>query len=325
MIWQLKEVLNKMPELRKDYILDRFVIVSESRGLRPFEFKKTETPVKVETCFFCPGNEKLTPPEIARINDKAGKWKIRVFPNKFAAAKLEGNPEIRTDNKYYTFSSAYGQHEIIVETPDNNKQLHQLDKEEIAEILKVYKSRIIELRKTPNIKYVCIFKNHGIDAGTSIAHSHTQVITTNLIPTEISDKLEAISRYQSCPYCEIIRSEKDSYRRCYENNYFVAFAPYASRFHYEIWVFPKQHIKSITDMDDNALSELADIMKKILIRIGLMNVSYNMSLQYSDDEKFHFHIEFMPRISIFGGFEFATGITINSVSPEDAAKFYRGD
>jgi len=311
-------------ELRKDYILERYVIISEARGKRPHEIIEKEEE-RVEQCFFCPGNENLTPHEIMRVPDGKGGWKIRVFPNKFAAVELKGNYNIRTDNRFFTFSDSFGVHEVVVETNDHHKEMADLDEVELKELLDVYKKRIIELSKFEGIKYVNVFKNHGKDAGTSVIHSHTQIIATSIIPQLVEEELKAIKRYSNCPYCDILNIEKGSYRRCFENNEFVAFTPYASRFHYEIWIFPKKHIKSIEFMDDSTLLELANILKKILVKLKQLNLSYNFFLHYHNDDAYHFHVEVCPRAAVWGGFELGTGITINSLSPEEAAKFYRGE
>jgi len=312
-------------ELRKDYILDRYVIISERRGERPFEFKKEETKKEGKICFFCPGNEKLTPLEIGRIGSNE-RWQIRWFANKFYAVEPEGNPIIRTDNRYFTFSDAYGYHEVVVETDDHEKQLADLSVQEIKDVLNVCARRIEDLRKRPHIGYVSVFKNHGRDAGTSLVHSHMQIIAYNRWPSLVKEKLAAIKNYDNCPYCEILNIEKGSDRRCFENDNFVAFTPYASRFHYEIWIFPKEHMKNITDMNDNKLFDLAEILKKIVEKLKSIDAPYNLEFFYSpESENLHFHIEVSPRLAIFAGFEILTNDTINSVSPEDAARFYRGE
>ncbi|MEM4337067.1 MAG: galactose-1-phosphate uridylyltransferase [Candidatus Woesearchaeota archaeon] len=312
-------------ELRKDYLVERYVIVSETRGKRPQEFKQETSVINEEKCFFCPGNEHLTPPEILRINDDKGNWKIRVIPNKFPAAEPKGNYEIRTDNKYYTFSDAYGYHEIVIETRDHKRQMWDLNNDEIKDVLKVYCERINALSRMPGVEYVSVFKNSGKEGGTSIIHTHTQIITTNILPLDISEEIKAIQKYDNCPYCEIIENEKKSYRRCFENNNFVAFTPYASRFHYEIWVFPKRHLNSIIEMEEYMLLDLASIMKQILEKIKELKAPYNMYIHYLKDKKYHFHICFCPRLAIWGGFELSTGMIINSVAPERAAAFYRGE
>jgi UDPglucose--hexose-1-phosphate uridylyltransferase len=311
-------------ELRKDYLLDRWVVISEARKKRPHEFKK-EVKEDVSVCYFCPGNENLTPPEISRVEEN-GKWKIRVFPNKFSAVAKEGNPEIKTDNKYYTYASAYGSHEVIVETPEHNKSLAHLSEQDISRVLKVYSERVSALSKEPFVKYVSVFKNHGREAGASIIHSHSQVVSLNMIPPLVFQEMHAVRKYSSCPFCEIIENEKRSYRRCFENDEFVAFTPYASRFNYEIWILPKKHILSFTDFDEKKYFDLASILKKILLRLDSIDSPYNLLIHYSPEGgDLHFHIEIAPRLATWAGFEFEDEITINSVSPEDAAKFYRGE
>jgi len=311
-------------ELRKDYILDRWVIIASERKKRPREFKKNKAK-KEGICYFCPGNEDLTPKETGRI-EKNNKWIIRWFPNKFPAVSHEGNPEIKCANEYFTYADAFGIHEIIVETPDHNKQLADLTEEHIKEVLKVYANRVRELSKIDSTKYVLIFKNEGMEAGTSLIHSHTQLMTYNKIPKLVEDEVNASRTYRTCPYCEIINIEKNSYRRVFENNSFVSFTPYASRFNYEIWIFPKEHIKNITEMNEKKLLDLASMLKKILLKLKKINLPYNFFLHYAPEGKdLHFHIEICPRLATWAGFELATNATINSVSPEDAAKFYRGE
>src|SRR3989344_3631983 len=193
-------------ELRRDYILDRWVILSDIRGQRPNEFnqdhqaklskssseknQQAEQPGKSSTCFFCAGNEHLTPPEIAR-QEKNGKWNIRIFPNKFPAVKMEGTSEIRTDNDFFTFSNPYGRHEVIVETPDHGKQLHDLSEEEIFDVLNMYSQRSKELSLLPGSKYVVLFKNFGKEGGTSLVHSHTQMLSLNKVPVPIEQEVIA--------------------------------------------------------------------------------------------------------------------------------------
>lgn len=321
-----------MGELRKDYILDRWVIISSDRAKRPHEFaKEAVNPGSAKDCFFCPGNESQTPPEISRVeNDdkntkKKWQWKIRVFPNKFSAVKPEGEYNIKTDNQFYTFSANYGKHEVIVETPDHKEQLWDLDKGRIRGVLDAYCRRIKEIGKMQGIGYVCVFKNSGKDAGTSIIHSHSQVIGYNKVPEFVQQKINASKNYPICPYCSIIPREKDSYRRCFENNTFVAFTPYASRFPFEIWIFPKEHTMSIVDLDNGRLDDLADMLLKILRKLRKLNAPFNYVVHNAPDgQDLHFHIEVLPRLATWAGFEFS-GTVINAVNPEDAAKFYRGE
>jgi len=77
-------------------------------------------------------------------------------------------------------------------------------------------------------------------------------------------------------------------------------------------------------LEDVNFSSLADVVSKVLKKI--QNLDYNMLIQYGPKgEDFHFHVEICPRIGVWAGFELGSGVIINSVSPEDAAKFYRGE
>ncbi|MFH1398594.1 MAG: galactose-1-phosphate uridylyltransferase [Candidatus Woesearchaeota archaeon] len=307
-------------ELRKDYILDRWVIIAPKRGKRPFDFKEEQEVFTGGECAFCPGNELQTPPEIGRFPEN-GDWRVRWFANKFGFVAKEGQQEIRTDNDYYTFSNAFGEHEVIVETPEHEKQLHNLSVQEIADVLRIYSQRIQELSKRN--KYVVIFKNHGQNAGTSLFHSHTQVAAINLIPPALQQEVD-LSHKDTCLYCQIIEREKSSLRRAFENEDTVAFCPYASRFNFELWLFPKRHLTALATMTDSELVSMASLLKQSLEKLSQLNADYNFCLHYAPvGTDLHLHIEIQPRIAKYGGFENSTGIIVNQLSPEDAAEFYR--
>ncbi len=317
-------------ELRKGYVVDRWVIIAEGRGKRPHEFK-TEDDIYAddkgsEHCFFCPGNEEMTPQEIGRVDDGKGGWKLRWFANKFAAVDRKGDPTIKTADDFFTYSDAYGSHEVIVETPDHSKQLIDFDEDEIVDILKVYARRIDVLSNQPDIKYVSVFKNEGKKAGTSIVHSHSQVISLNIVPPRVQHKIDAVKKFPSCPYCDVIDIEKRGLRRVHEDDTTLTFTPYASRFNFEVWIFPKSHYRTLMDFSDDELFDLAAAIKRVMRKLKELNANFNMVLYYAPKgDDLHFHIEILPRIATQAGFELETGVIINTVSPEDAAKFYRGE
>ncbi len=315
-------------ELRKDYILEHWVIISEKRKERPKQFKR-ETAKQEGTCFFCPGNEKLTPEEIGRISASKDKWKMRWFANKFPFASADEDPKVKTDGKFFTYGGAFGYHEVIVETPSHEKQLWDLGKKDFEALLGVYKNRVDELGKKENINYVAIFKNHGPQGGTSLIHSHTQVVAFSHIPPLVREKVEASARFSekdSCPYCRIADIESKSARKCFDNAEAAAFAPYASRFNYEIWIMPKKHVRTFGELTKTQISEIAELIQKALLKLKEIDASFNMIFFYAPDgSDLHFHVEIIPRAATWAGFEFLTDIVINSVSPETAAKFYRGE
>jgi len=310
-------------ELRKDYILDEWVIIESARGKRPHDFKTESGPAAVSTDYFGVGNEKLTPPEIGRVPDGKGGWKLRWFENKFAALHLEGQVTPRTDNAFFTFANNVGHHEVIVETPDM-RQLWELSVDEVTTLLGVWRERINVIGAMPGISYVNVFKNSGPIGGTSIAHSHTQVMATAMMPPRVRAELDALRKFINDPYERILAIERTGPRFAYENEKAIVICPYASRFNFEAWVFPKRFARTLVDVGE--LRPLAQALCHVLAKLRELNCSYNIVLHYSPKgEDMRLHFEVMPRIATWAGFELGTGIIINSVPPETAAAFYRGE
>ena len=316
-----------MNELRKDYILDRYVIISTSRAKRPHQFKsEPEKMSDASVCPFCRHNESMIP---AIVSDDKQKG-VRVVKNKFAATMPEGDARIRTDNRFFTFASAFGTHEVIIETDKHGQEFAEMDRENIKTILDSYIWRIKELSKIDGIKYVSVFKNSGDEAGASISHAHSQVIAYNLVPRVVVDYEIAFKKYhdvnKSCAFCDLMQTEKQSDRRIIENESFTAFCPYASRFNFEVMFLPKRHLKSITDLSMVEVYDLADILKYVISRLNTLGYpDYNLEIVYGYDEIFHFSVSLTPRLAKWAGFELETETIINVVTPEDAAKFYRGE
>ncbi|MBU4437516.1 MAG: DUF4931 domain-containing protein [Candidatus Altiarchaeota archaeon] len=293
-----------MNELRKDYLLDRWVIIAKGRGKRPQHFVQKPHKVEEKLCFFCPGNESSTPPEIARVDEK-GKWIIRTFPNKFPATDW---------------------HEVIVETPNHGKHLGDLSVGHIAKVLGMYSERQRAIEKNSKVEYVSIFKNSGEMGGASLPHSHTQLIGLRMVPPLI--KKETGASKGDCPFCRTWKDEVKSDRLVYEDEYTAAFAPFASRFPFEAWVMPKRHVGALDEMDKKETDSFAGALKKILsaLNSSLNYPPYNFVIHHAPEGKdLHLHLELLPRLSRFAGFEFDTEIVINTMPPEVAAEHYRGE
>jgi UDPglucose--hexose-1-phosphate uridylyltransferase len=306
--------------LRKDYVLDRWVYYAVSRKNRPHEFKHVEVKAESKNCVFCPKNEAMTPPEIGRVAFKDS-WKMRWFLNKFSAVDKSSSTKLKS-KKYLEETGTYGTHEIVVETPHHKTQLAELPEEDIHELIDVCRERIKALSKIKNIKYVQVFKNHGKNAGTSLVHSHTQVMALSMVPSLVQEKCDASRK--KCPYCDVIKLESKSRRRIMETKSVIAFAPFASRFNYEAWIYPKRHVKTLEQLEPHELHDIAKAIKLVISKLKAIDASYNMLLHYAPGkENLHLHFEITPRTATWGGFEISTDAIINSVLPEDAAKFYR--
>lgn len=305
-----------MKNVRRDYILRRWSYIAEARGSRPFQFsgeKKGKADVLNDprSCVFCPGSEALTPPEIGRIEDGRGGWLARWIPNKFPAVVLaEGE-----------------RHEVIIETPEHDKQLWDFSHRELARLIWIWRERIkYYLTETTN-RYAVLFKNHGKEAGASIEHSHTQLIATKLIPPLVIRESRASWRDGRCLYCEIIKKERTTERLCYENDDFVTFTPFAPRVSFEAWIFPKFHVEDLKDFSAHHDWELAENLLRVLRSLRRLGVPYCFYFHYgTKNNRLHLHLEVLPRTGIWGGFELASeGSYIVTASPEKAADYYRRD
>lgn len=300
-------------EIRKDYIQDKYVIIAPKRGKRRHEYSVPPVTLPRE-CIFCPENIKRD--EIIKLIHGTHKpWDIAVLKNIF--------PALSSDNP-----KAYGRQEIIVDTPEHNKQLEQMPAHHIASLLKLYAERTKALLEDKKIQYVLIFKNNGGVAGASIVHSHSQIFATDFIPPQLRDKSEKMLAYRlrhgNCVYCDVIRKERKGPRFVAEIGGIIAFTPYASMHNYEIWILPTRHVDNMTQLNDKERSSWATLLKKILPAINELGLPYNYyfhEVVYDTDQ--HLYMKITPRGSVWAGVEIGSGIIINPVSPEDAAKYYR--
>lgn len=328
-----------MPELRKDPIIDRWVIISTERGRRPSDFINIVEEKKDIFSPFSPGNEDMTPPEIFAIRPTEAPpntpgWNLRVVPNKYPALRVEGHLNRRGEG-IYDLMNGIGAHEVIIETPDKDKNLSDLDIPAIQNVFRIYKERILDLKKDIRLKYVMIFKNHGHDAGATLKHSHSQLIATPIIPKLVLEELEGAKSYydlkERCIFCDIIRQEmKDNIRIVYDEEYFVAISPFAARSPFETWILPKEHFSHYETIDDNRMRHLSLTFKTVMqkLNVALQNPPYNLVLhkapmQDNAMKHYHWHIEIMPKLTRFAGFEWGTGFYINPTSPEEAAQFLK--
>ncbi|MCL5773590.1 MAG: galactose-1-phosphate uridylyltransferase [Firmicutes bacterium] len=325
-----------MPELRKDPITSRWVIIATERGKRPHDFKKSEEQiVQVGICQLCPGNEHMTPDEIAVYREPGTApntqgWWTRVVPNKFPALSTEGDLN-RSGVGMYDMMNGVGAHEVIIESPEHDKPISHLSEKQVEEILWIYRDRFMALQRDPRLKYILIFKNHGRAAGASLEHPHSQLIATPVVPKRIMEELEGSRDYyhfkERCVFCDIVKQETSTKDRIVmENASFIAFETYAARFPFETWILPKKHDSSFHNIDKTQIMDLAKIMKGILLKIygALSDPPFNYVLHTSPIKNdcanfYHWHIEIIPRLTAVAGFEWGTGMYINPTVPEQAA------
>ncbi len=329
-----------MPELRKDPIIDRWVIISTERGKRPVFFTEEAAPPKAGMCPLCPGNENMTPSEVYAIRPDSSKpnsptWVLRVVPNKFPALRIEGGLN-KEGIGLYDKMNGVGAHEVIVETPSHGQTLSTMDVREIQRVFIAYKERIVDLTNDRRFKYMMIFKNHGSIAGASLDHSHSQLIALPIVPKRVLEEISgglAYYKYKDrCIFCDIIAQEKeDGVRVIMENEKFIALSPYAARFPFEVWVLPKKHEPYFVlhEKEDGyfAISEMLSLILKKFDKL-LNSPPYNYMIHTTPSGNgevphYHWHMEIIPRLTKMAGFEWGTGFYINPTPPEEATTYLR--
>ncbi len=329
-----------MPDLRKDPIVGRWVIIAPDRAKRPADFThEFQRPDSGGFCPFCTGNEQATPPEILAYRNpgsspNGGGWRARVIPNKFPALQVEGELDKRGDG-IYDLMNGVGAHEVIIECPDHETNIGQLPVENIREVLWMYRDRLVDLKKDPRLVHGLIFKNKGAPAGASLEHSHSQLIVTPVVPIsvweEMTGALEFYNYRGRCIFCDMIQQELASGARIVlDTPGFVVFCPFASRFPFETWILPKRHSSQYENIPRQGIEELGAVLKTTLskLKLALDDPPYNYIIHtapFNSGEltHYHWHIEIFPRLTRVAGFEWGSGFYINPVMPEEAAGFLR--
>lgn len=329
-----------MPELRKDPVLGRWIIISKERQKRPTDFIIDEPKVLGGFCPLCAGNESSTPSEVLafRSNPEAAAnssdWQVRVVPNKYPALIIEG--ELNKEGEgLYDRMNGIGAHEVIVETPGHEDLFWELPVDHVSLVFRSFRDRLKDLEQDSRFRYVMIFKNYGKAAGASLEHSHSQLIALPVLPRMIVSELEGAKSYyrykDRCIFCDIIRQEiQQDVRVVCQNDLFITIAPFAPRTPFEMWVLPKEHASGFCSLDDQKLTSLSQLFTETLRRLNrcIPNVPYNFvlhtqPLRSGEINYFHWHFEIVPKLTSIAGFEWGSGFYINPLPPEEAAQYLR--
>jgi len=326
-----------MSELRQNLVTKEWYVIATERARRPHDFARAKPrarlPKRSSRCPFCPGNEAMTPPAVARFPDD-GRWQVRVVPNKFSAFSAEGEAE-RHVNGLYRWASGVGVHEVIIETPRHDLAPAQMPLPQLRLITRMYHDRFTAALEDPRVQLVILFKNHGAAAGTSLVHPHSQLMATPLVPTHIRYRTEEARRHYDetgrCVFCETLHIEKEEKERLvWENDDFLVFSPYACGAPYEVWIMPKRHISCFSMTTDEELDALAEALHVVHAKInGLLgdpDFNYVIRAAPKDErfgQAFHWYIKYMPRLTKQAGFELGSGMYVNTTLPEDNAKYLR--
>lgn len=342
-----KDHNSKFPsELRFDLISKDWVVIATGRAKRPESFKEKrekEGDLKSQ-CPFC-DIEKQEPPTLIfrngkKVNFKPGdkipeNWTTIAFPNKYPAFRPGKSLNKRVEGNLFQRINAVGFHEVVV-TKSHEKPLCRFSKKEFKEVIDVYQERYLELKKKKFVNHISIFQNHGREAGASVAHPHSQILTTPLIDVDLKKALSNSREYheanKKCVYCRMNDWERKVRQRVvFENKEFLVICPFASKTAFEMIISPKKHLANFEKIAEKEKEYLAEAFKIALQALykGLNNPAYNFYLHTapSNDngnyDYYHWHFTILPKIEIPAGFELGARMEISTIEPEKAADYLK--
>lgn len=328
----------KDSEIRQNLATNQWVIFAPARGKRPHDFVREATdrgPLAEydADCPFCPGNEELLTSIIDEVPRVRGSgWRTRVVTNKYPAVTPNGELDRSVEGIYLSMKGV-GRHEVIIESPKHNAQIASMDEKSVIPIVETYHRRYTDILSDEHTMMVVIFRNHGPEAGTSLIHPHSQLISVGWVPWDIRWREDAAEQYYDrwgrCVQCDMLKFERrDGRRSILENESFFAFIPYAADVPFEVWVMPKEHQANFGDISDNEKEDLANALHRVLrmLHDQLNDPDYNYVINTaarhkSGEPHLHWYVQIRPRLTTRAGFEIGSGISINPSLPEADAEF----
>ncbi len=329
------------PILRFDVTTGDWVAFPVGRADRPVGFASVPsirpTTAYDDNCPFCAGQEMNTPEavDIEPDPDAPDQWSVRAFANRYPALAPDAPMERQNHGELFRAMGGRGAHEVVVESRHHSRPLALQPVDQVLRLVRLLHRRARALSADTSLEVVQIFKNHGRSAGSSLPHPHFQILAAPVVPRQIRTRYAVAAEYYHAHgeslYSALLRAELDDGSRVVlENEHYVAFAPFASRVPYETWIVPRAPSPAFGLAQANTLPGLAEVMHGLLYRlhVALDDSAYNLTVngaprRHVDEPDFIWHMEILPRVSAIAGFEFATGMAINSVLPEAAAEQLR--
>ena len=329
-------------ELRFDLISTDWVVIATGRAKKPEMFKQ-EKRIKIkiskEDCPFCNNKEKpisvyYRGKKIIQRKALPKNWTTIVLPNKYPSFLPYPKLESKVEGGLYQTMNAVGFCELVV-TRDHERHFPHFSLEQTKEVFDAYQERLLDLSKKPFVSYVSIFHNHGVEAGASQPHPHSQIITTPLIDVDLEKALINSKKYLKktgqCIYCRMNNWEKKARKRVvFENKEFLAVCPFASKSAFEMIISPKKHLSNFERIKEEEKWQLAGAFREAMRKLykGLNDPPYNFYLHTAPNDNkeypyYHWHWTILPKTSTWAGFEIGTRMEISTITPEKAAEYLR--
>jgi UDPglucose--hexose-1-phosphate uridylyltransferase len=309
------------------------VIIAPERADRPSAFLRPGTERDDGVCPFCPGNEKMTPPEVLSRRE-GGNWTLRVVPNRYPALRTELQMS-RSGNGLFDSMAGVGAHEVAIETNDHRATFSSLPAAQVEMVLQAWQERMLDLARDVRLRAMIVFKNHGGPAGATLLHAHSQLIALPFVPETLAGELRAANGHftakERCVFCDVLAQElRERERVVLENESAVVLSPWAARSPFELCLFPREHRSSFELATVQELHGIAEALRTTLRKmdVALENPAYNlflhtMPLREPPNDFYHWHLELKPVLTQQAGFEWASGCYVNPTAPEEAAAFLR--
>lgn len=319
-------------QLRLDPMTGRWVVVSMDRLDRPSAFTPRTLAVQADPtrpCPFCPGNEEATLPALETYGT-SGAWMVRVVPNLYPAFSGDEPMVVTTKGPIFSQAPASGIHEVLILSPEHTGSWADLDTEQVNAVMAALRDRTLAHEGTVGLRYSQAIVNSGREAGASIEHPHGQLLGMSFVPRELVDELAGFSRFSgSCLLCTALHAESDVGHRIVEiTDEAVVLCPFWSGIPFEMMVVPRHHG---AHLHRSSVSELEAVGHSIHTALGLLrarlgDIAYNLvfhSAPYRASGTYHWHVHILPKLTTLAGFELGTGVLINIVAPEHAARELR--
>jgi len=325
-----------MPELRKDPVLGRWVIVSTERVRRPADFAVARSPRRPGPCPLCPGREAATPPALLELPPDAGTvgWSVRVVPNKFPALRIEGDLG-RRGQGLYDLMNGVGAHEVVVESPDHDDDLGTMSVAAIDRMLGAVQTRMLDLQRDTRFRSILYVRTRGLPAGPHLDHPHGQLLATPVVPLLLATELLHARTYhdyrERCLFCDIVRQEvAERERVVVASPHAIAFAPFASARPFAVWIMPRRHAARFPGVLPAERAEIAAALRTVVQKLDALLGPLPLTIELhgapvGEDESpsFHWHLELVPTTSPVGEVVPSPEFPLNPLPPEDAARLLR--
>ena len=315
------------------------MVVATERVRRPADFAVPHGPRRDASCLFCGGHEDETPPELLAYRDAADAppnspgWRVRVVPNRFPALRVEGDLDRRGEG-LYDLMNGVGADEVLVESADHHVKLADLTPAAVEDVVRALHDRLVALKRDARLRAALLFKRHAADAPGRLGHPHAQLLATPIVPPEVLEELDRARAYydyrERCLFCDILRQELEQRTRLVvDSEHVLALAPFAARFPFETWLFPRRHAAGFERADEAEQRDLAGVLRAVLRRLDraigdppFTLVMHSAPFREGESPSYHWHVEIMPTLS-HAETAWRGGLAVNPVPPEDAARFLR--